>query len=235
MRLRQAFVYALVCTTVSASAQGPGRDARSRRGPARSGGALALLADSEVQQALGLDEEQIGYLGLLAEDAKASQEEFTATLEGLDRDERGERIRDYQSKRGKENEESVLEILGPEKVERFKQIRLQVGGPLLLLTPEVAREVGIDEEQQSTMRSSLREIFMSLRRGRREEGGNRGQEMRTQMGEKLLALLTDEQKERWEELKGKPAAINLERLREQTGPERRRGRPENRDRRETAR
>ena len=226
-----------------AQPDGPGRD-RNRGGRGRfspTGGTLNLLSEAEVAKALELTDEQKGFLAILKEESTKEDEEFFASLEDVSREERMEKAREYMTKRGPEIESSVKEILGDDKLKRFKQIRLQISGVMSLMSPDVAKEVGLTEDQLSQMRSTMRETFMQRRgEGRGAPDPVQFAEARKEMEGKLLGMLTDPQKERWTEMQGPPANIDLDKLREGMfrggfpGGGRRPGRDQNRPTAETA-
>lgn len=200
---------AFLLTAAAARSQPPGDgEGRSRRGPMMN--PLALLSDSEVRTALELNDEQKGFLDLLAEETRTANEEFMTSLEGRSREERQAAFGDFREKQAKEVDESLEEILGDEKLARYKQIRMQVAGPMMLMNPAVASEIGLTQKQQQDLQQAMRDSFMQMRQsGERPDPG----QMREMIEKKVGEVLTDPQKERWAAMLGPPVAINMERLR----------------------
>jgi hypothetical protein len=199
-----------------------GRMARGMGGPP-SMGLMAIAADTEVQKALAVTDEQKGYLDALREQVKQENDEFNKTVEDLRGEERFAKMREHFEKRGPEIESDLKEVLGDAGFVRLKQIRLQMVGVMEWMNPETAREIGLTEDQTSQLRDSMREQVMQLRGTDREQMREKMTEMRKSMEEKGLALLTEKQKERWLAMLGEPAAVDFDRLQRSMRPEGGRG------------
>ncbi len=198
------------------------------------GGRMFLIINPAVQEELKLSEEQKELLRDLQNDVR---EKMRSLREIEDRQQRMQRMREI----GREAQELLDAILEPEQKTRLEQIELQLQGPRALLRRDIAEKLGLTEEQQS----KIREIFESLRpdfRRIREMSPEQRREFFRSMRERAekarqeaLAVLTPEQKEKWEKMLGAP--FDVSRLRPRFpgrrpgGPEgrpggRRRGRPD---------
>ena len=104
------------------------------------------------------------------------------------------------------------EVLFPEQMERLKQIEIQVAGVRALMIKHVAEELKLTAAQQKEledvsekvgqeMMSKMRELFQS---GDRENIREKMEEARKESEEKLLNVLTSEQKSKFEKMKGEP-------------------------------
>jgi hypothetical protein len=184
---------------------------------------LPLVADAEVQKAIGVTDEQKEYLTALRDQIREENNEFQKSIESLPGEERFAKMRERAEKRSSEIEGDIQEILGEGPFQRLKQIRLQMMGVMEWMNPNTAREIGLTEEQQNQFRESIREQFASMRGIGREEMRGRLSELRQGLEEKGLALLTEKQKERWQGMLGEPAAIDFERLQRSLRPEGGRG------------
>jgi hypothetical protein len=211
--------------------RGPG-GFRGRGGPPGGGGfspssmIITLALNDEVAKALELSDEQKNYLELLRDQMRDEDREFfeSAMQDGASREERFEKFRDYQAKRGVEVNKNMKEILGDEKLARLNQIRMQAFGAFALMAPDTAKEVEITDGQMDQIRSVLRETFLSMRdrfQGGfdREENREVFEEIRKEIDAKILAVLTDRQKERWNKLVGEPVVgVDLAKIRESMRP-----------------
>ena len=107
----------------------------------------------------------------------------------------------------KEGQKIVKEILKEDQQKRLDQVSLQVQGGRALARPEIAKKLGITEDQQGKIkeeltaaREKMQELFQD---GPSDETRKKVQELNKQVGEKILAMLTDEQKTKWKEMTGK--------------------------------
>lgn len=134
----------------------------------------------------------------------------------LSDEERQARFAEFQrqrEERAKQNEEKLAAILLPHQLDRLKEIHLQTRGTAALRDADVAGKLGITDEQKTQlsavadeMQNEMRAAFQSLRDS---GGGFEGMrekmtEMRTKSDEKALAVLNDEQKKAFAEMKGEP-------------------------------
>ncbi len=104
--------------------------------------------------------------------------------------------------------QEISSVLTPEQRQRFEQIYLWVVGPPALAGEGVARRVGLTEEQVNKIRGLLREHAQQLRPQRTEAATDRqamrerAQKLRAELDQKILAVLTPEQLQRWDQLRG---------------------------------
>lgn len=113
-----------------------------------------------------------------------------------------------------EQERKLKAILDAKQWTRFNELRLQQEGVNALLRPDVAKEVGLSEDQTSKLKAiqqssmdGMREAMMAAR-----EGGDMDREAMQAMMEKsrkdteakMLAVLTEPQKLKWTAMLGKP-------------------------------
>lgn len=126
-------------------------------------------------------------------------------------DEDRARFREEAAARAKKEREELAKILKPEQVKRLNEIYIQQAGIAALQDAEVSETLKITDEQKEKMgkvreenQTAMRELF-----GGGGAGGDR-EAMRTKMAdlrkqneEKTLAVLTEDQKKQFEEMKGK--------------------------------
>jgi Spy/CpxP family protein refolding chaperone len=138
-----------------------------------------------------------------------------------ERQARFEEFRKQAEERMKVAREKLEQILLPEQMERLKQIGIQVQGTRALEDPQVAEALGLTEDQKQQLEKIREEIRAEFQR-RFEEAQAQGQgqgppqfdpaqfeAQRKANDERLLAVLTDEQKAKFEELKGEKFELDM--------------------------
>ena len=125
-------------------------------------------------------------------------------------EEQREEFRKQAEERAKQEKEKLAAILLPNQVKRLNEIYLQVAGVNALNDAEVAKELEITDEQKEkmakvrdenreSMGAQMRELFSS---GDRDAAMAKVNELRKAGDEKVLAVLNDTQKKKFEEMKG---------------------------------
>lgn len=236
-RVGRLFACAALMSMMAASpcfAQREGRrgGAEGRRGPGGPGmfggmqaGSdmmlLGLLRVEEVQQELELMPDQIEALGNVGQRGprgeRGPRPEFDRNASDT------ERAAAMQQRMQEMNERAAAqleEVLLPEQLERGRQIVLQQQGAAAFSDPKVIEKLELTDDQkkkieevQSAARekmvAAMREAFSS---GDREAIGKMMAESRESTLQEVLAVLTDEQRTKYEELRGEkfdlsPAAM----------------------------
>jgi Spy/CpxP family protein refolding chaperone len=128
-------------------------------------------------------------------------------------DEQRAEIEKQRLERSREEKAKLAEILLPNQIERLTQIFIQVAGVEALRDEEVAKELGISEAQSAKLaevrRANQEEIGPQMRElfgggeGDREANRAKFDQLRKAGDLKVLALLTPDQKKKFEEMKGK--------------------------------
>lgn len=183
------------------------------------GGALGgdptvmLLRSDQVREELEISPDQEEALQKLAEQMRPSRPEGMdfRSMSEEERNEFFQKMRSDAEKKTAEMKEKLEEVLFPEQTTRLEQIVLQVRGVQALNDPGIATELGITDDQTKELeevRDSLREEMATKARqmfaNRGEGGGPREAfaELRKDMETKILAVLTQEQRSKFEEMKG---------------------------------
>lgn len=183
---------------------------------------LMLLGLEKVQKELELVDDQKAKLREIGEKAAARRRDAFGGPQGfqqLSQEERRARSAEMAKKMAALNQETrkaIEEVLLPHQVERLKQISLQIQGTQALSDPEVAKELGITKEQEDKF-AQIREEAMKksgelFASGQRGEMREKFEALRKETDEKLLAVLTAEQKEKFEKLKGPKFEIDMREL-----------------------
>ncbi len=185
-----------------------------------------LLRSEQVQKELKLTEEQTKKLAALQEEQAQKMRELVQGMGGLSPEERRARMQESQKKRAElaqAYDKKLAEVLNADQAKRLDQIALQQRGIRGMLDEEVAKKLGLTDEQKEKITAAANwvreEQTRSLREGR--EGGARPdpeafaklREKRAGIAKegmnKALAVLTDEQKKKWEEMTGKPFELDM--------------------------
>ncbi len=172
---------------------GPGQ----RMGMGMGGSSAMLLRSEAVQKELGVTEEQVKKIQELAAAGRPQRGE-RPDFQNMTNEER-QKARQEAQERAAEQEKKINEILNEKQQARLKQIRLQVAGPMAIASEELAKELGITEEQQGKFRALREEL-----RPAPGQGAARGAGGREQMTAKVMEILTEDQKAKYKELLGEP-------------------------------
>lgn len=200
-------VAALVASPALAQQQG------RRQGGFQGAGQLGLLMNKDVQKDLKLTTDQVSKIDTAA---KKQREAFQG-LQGLSREERTQKMQALN----KETRETLKSTLKPEQEKRLHQLELQQRGLTALATPANARnpnarpnplikELNITADQQQKIqdiqtanREKMREIFQNAG-GNRQEAAKKMAELNKSANDKIMGLLTADQKAKWKEMTGEP-------------------------------
>ena len=190
-----------------------------------------LLQSEQVQKELELVDDQKAKLKELGDKTMAKMREAFGDREALRKlsdEERKTRFAEAGKKMiamADETKKEVENILLPHQLDRLKQIALQVQGVAALQNKEVQEALGITSEQLEKMKS-LRDAAMEkgrtmmedLRDATDQERRAKFQEFRKQIEGDVLGVLTDEQKQKFDKLKGEKFELDFSALRPRRGP-----------------
>jgi Spy/CpxP family protein refolding chaperone len=203
-RLMQVTLVAAVVVMAASpvlAQQRRGQGGGGGRGFGGLGGGVMLLGQKSVQEELKLSDDQAKQVKELVD----KQREAFQGFGDLSQEERRTKMQEM----AKTNNEAVAKILKPEQAKRFKQIALQqqvrFGLAFVLNNPEVAKELKISDDQKGKLeeiRNKAREETQGL--GFDEEGRNKRQEVTKATNEKVMGVLTAEQKAKLKEMQGEP-------------------------------
>lgn len=226
--LRQTMVASLLVGLVvgTASAQ------QGRRGFGFFGGGfggaggnlLTLAANEAVQKELGVSADLASKLTSLRDDYRAAQQKEYQTagirfqdFQNLSADERQSLMRKMAEVNAKLNEEftpQLQKLLSADQMARLKQIQLQAQGALALTTnDEVVRELQLTEEQRRKL-TEVQNEYLRRQRDLFTDGGDpqqrfaRIRDLNRERDDKLLAVLTDAQKQKFNAMKGEPFDVS---------------------------
>jgi Spy/CpxP family protein refolding chaperone len=204
-----AVVAATASWCVSAQAQERGRGGGMFGG--RGGGQLksSLLTIEEVQQELKLTDEQIE--GVVAK-AEALNEKMRSEMRALREDEAGEDEMNELMNELRDEDKTIVAELNDEQNARLTQLWFQRMGVAAYQNEEFQAAIELTDDQKAKVEeifASGREKMQEAMREAEESGDREGiretmQTLMTEQEESLAEILTDEQKEKLEEVKGAP-------------------------------
>lgn len=215
-----------------AALPGAAQERAQRGGPGRFGGGfqigkVQLLQLEQVQQELKLSDEQTQQVRQISEDVRTQMRE---AFQGGG----GPEAREQIQKVAADAEEKVKDVLKEDQAKRLNEIVVQVTGPEVLARDrELAERLDVSRDQQREIREIVqeqqekrRELFAGARGEGRErfaEIRDKMEEIRKETDERILGALSDEQKQKWEQLKGEPFELDRSQLRGGFGGGRPRG------------
>lgn len=216
---------ALLASSVQAQQKGPGGRGGFGIGAGGAPGMpLVTLAGTEsVQKELGLSGDVAGKLTALRDEYRAAQQkELQAAginfqnIQNQSAEERranGEKMLAIGAKLNEEFNPKAKALLNADQVKRIEQILLQANlgnaGSAALLG-ELAARLNITDDQRQKLRT-LGEEYGAKRRDLFTGGGfdrEAAVKLRQEENEKMVALLTAEQKQKLDELKGNPFDVS---------------------------
>ena len=213
LALRQAASFVLFGSLISLSAV----PAHAQRG----GGwgrmfqlpAVTLAQLDAVQEDLKLSDEQKKQVAELNEKLNEERRELFSGGQGGDR----EQFRAKWTKFNADATNSFNEILDDAQEKRAQEIFIQVNGPAVLVQESVSESLKITDEQKEQMQDVLaasRDEFMDagLRDMDREEAAKKIAELNASRDEKLLAVLTEDQRAEFKKMQGAKIEIDLSEL-----------------------
>jgi len=221
----------MVCVVTSAFAQegGQGRGRGGRGGFGFGGGmfgggqnVVSLAGNEAVQKDLALTEDQIAKVKTLNEDYGDARREAMQGLgfgppgqgEQPSPEEMQKRMAAMQEANKKVLDEfkpKLVEIVSADQLKRLEEIALQARGTQALSDAETAAKLGLTDEQKTKVADTAKEFGEKQRElfsaGFGGDGGGdireKIQTLNKERDDALLAVLTQEQKDKLAELKGK--------------------------------
>lgn len=198
------------------------------------GSALGLLRVEKVREELGVDETQTEALKKLEEQSR-QQDRPDFDFRNASDEERQEFFQKMQKQREEQQEEIRMQletVLTLEQMERLDEISIQVQGVMALGTEEVQEKLEMTSEQKeklaeirSGMETKIRDKMREIMQSRdREQMRTAMETMREDMEKEVLGVLTSDQKQKFEEMKGKPFDLEALRGGDRGGPGGRGGR-----------
>ena len=202
------------------------------------GGMLSLLRIEQVQKELNLIDDQKTQLNEVAQKASSGMRDLFSGMRDLDpaaRDAKKAEARRQMQQRNAEAEKEAEKILLPQQFERLKGIYIQVSGPATaVVDPAIANDLGLTADQKANVEKIQNAVREVMRQGFAGAGGQdaspeqrRAQfaQMREKMtaaqkeaDQRVLGLLTPEQQQKLEQMKGPRFELDMSQMRRPGGP-----------------
>ncbi len=192
-------------------------NARSGRGatPIPGGEKLQLLMNAAVQKDLELANDQKADVKTIADSARGRTDELARRLQGylqLSPQERSKRSAEVRAKHDTialDVRKNVHDVLLSHQKQRLIGLFVQLRGIDSLIDAEVAEEVGLSPRQREELSKVRVEAGRKvLQTAQASQAGQTAlpqwKTLRSEVEEKLLAVLTSEQRAKFDELKGEP-------------------------------
>jgi DNA-binding MarR family transcriptional regulator len=177
---------------------------------------IFMLRGEAVQKELGVTDEQKKTLSELAAQLQAEAMEIISGLQDLSPEEQKEHMPELMKmvgEKGKDIQDKVDKVLDQKQLARMRELSLQSRGAAALEDDEVSAALKISDDQKTKLvavreegSKKMEEAMQALRGG--GGGGDAGDirqkmmDMRKELGDKALAVLSSEQREQFEKMKG---------------------------------
>ncbi|MCE9526628.1 MAG: hypothetical protein K8R36_11305, partial [Planctomycetales bacterium] len=158
-------------------------------------GMLTLLEDAKVVAELEISEEVAAKLKTLISDREDKAGDLVLSSKELTPEEKTAKLKAF----AEESEKLGLALLTEEQRKRLAQLRIVREGFLTLAEPKIAKEVGLSESQSKQIDTLVTELKGKLSKGSERER----QVAKGEYERKLAAVLSKDQKAKWDFLAGK--------------------------------
>jgi len=201
---RYSLTIALFVLAASAMAQRPGGGRGGENDP------VALLNIKEVRAELKITDDQQEQLKKFVDDQSAKRKDIFANFKDLSDDDKKTKFTEW-SKASKEASTKLLsDTLKPDQMKRLTQLYYQKASIMVVNdNEEVAKALALTDEQKEKLKTiatdlgkEVRELTGGNKGGFNKEASTKMTALRKEYVEKATAVLTDEQKKKWDDLTG---------------------------------
>ncbi len=161
-----------------------------------------MLMNPGVQKELKLSEDQMSKLKDALGKVRDNHKDDFGKIQEMSNEDRQKLMKTV----GDESRKAIAGVLDDKQMKRFKQIQWQLGGAEALNDPEVQKSLKLNDDQKKKLKTifddrnkKMQELFQG---GNVEGGREKFQALRKETQEKANAVLTDDQKKSWKEMKG---------------------------------
>jgi Spy/CpxP family protein refolding chaperone len=200
----------VLATSAMAQQRGQGRGGFGGRGGMFRVSKIQLLQAEQVQKELELVDDQKEQIGKIADESREGMRDLfpAGGLRDLSDEERTKRLAEVNTKmeeRNKEVDKKLDTVLLDHQKTRLNEIYIQARGTQALTDKEIATALNISDDQKKKIEATREEN----QRAQREAftGGDfdpeKARTMRREADEKVLAVLTAEQRDKFEKMQGK--------------------------------
>ena len=194
---------AVVATSSLAQQRGGGRGGFGMGGP-------AILGIPAVQDELKLTDEQRGKVESLMTSLREEMTGLRDKLSDVAPEERFARMRELMEEANAKVSKDVAAMLDSDQMKRFEQLELQVRGLDAFADAKVQEALKVAEEQKTkigalmTEMAEKRQSIMQDAQGDFQGAMAKFRELQDSTREKVMALMSDDQKAKYKEMTGEP-------------------------------
>jgi hypothetical protein len=166
-----------------------------------------LLSVAKVQEELKLSDKQKSAAAEINNSLTEERHKLFAEV-SKESHERGKKVAELEEKMSSK----VKKLLDESQQKRLREILIQVNGAAELMKKDVQQELKITDEQRKKLIDVNRENSKTRRDALANFEGDKAAkiaELQRDAAKKLLAVLTDKQREQFEKLKGKKLSLDL--------------------------
>ena len=163
---------------------------------------FTMLQDASVCKELKLGDDQISKVDAALMPARKHYNEETVRLHNIHAAEAERQDPDVRGKTEEAGWKALDGVLGPDQMKRFRQIAFQRRGPAVFVDADVQKRLGMNDEQKAQAQK-----FANGRRRKSDQEAADAEELAkldAEQTRKTLELLTDGQREVWDDLTGEP-------------------------------
>jgi Spy/CpxP family protein refolding chaperone len=180
-------------------------------------GVQFLVRNKSVQKELKLSDDQVKKIdeAVARIDAKHT-EEFKTAKNIEDKKERFEKFGEIQKTVSEEVMKDLGDILSADQTKRLKEIEVQVRGPRVFQNAELQKDLNLTDDQKDKIKTILEDTDKDLQDVRQSNQGNfeeiakKTRAINKESLEKIVAVLTPDQKKAWKEKTGEPFEIQFD-------------------------
>lgn len=199
----------LVTSMAADAQQRRGRRGSSGRAFGSSNSLASIVGMPEIQQELELSDDQKKLLEALLADLRDQgrgvlRGGFGVPRGGADGPLRPEQFRERLESMNQRGEQLVMVVLEPKQSIRLKELRIQREGVRALDRSEVSKTLELTKEQLEEIRRIRSEASTAPGRAGERPTAPPSRDTLRKLETDIMAVLSDEQKNQWEQLKGEP-------------------------------
>lgn len=178
-----------------------------------------LLQNPGVAKELNLSYDQKIHIEGYADHFRKEHKKELDNLKKVENKEQREKLQELRRVIAEKAHKDIVKaaILKPEQEKRLRQILWQQRSPQALLDAEVEPTLKLTEEQKESLKTifddgakKLRELLDKSQDKLDKEGRKKKAALHKDLVEKAQAVLTEEQKKAWMELKGEPFEVHFD-------------------------
>ena len=189
---------------------------KARRQLAELLGTPFLVFRDKVQEDLKLSNEQKEKLDKHLRETIRETMQFMQKLGDAKPEEREKKLQVHRENAREELSGVLRETLTAEQHIRLRQVVFQQEGAFAIGTPDVMKEVELTDKQRQQFMEIVQAFQKAIepllkegqKNGKTEEIRPKALKIRKEYGEKIEAILTDDQKKKWKDLLGTPLDLN---------------------------